>query len=54
MEGDATVTAEITEFTTFGWYCAECADGAEGMEDEAVALNGANDHDRTNHARDRA
>lgn len=43
------MSAEMTEWVTYGWWCEECAEGAEDYEMESDAFLDANDHDNTEH-----
>lgn len=43
------MSAATTEFTTYGWYCAECSDGGEDYVDETDAEIDAFEHNHANH-----
>jgi hypothetical protein len=43
------MSAQITEVTTYGWYCAICPDGADDYEYESDACIDAEQHDDDNH-----
>jgi len=43
------MSTEITESTTYGWYCTTCSEGADDYDFESDACVDAADHDTADH-----